>query len=84
MSVLVNEISGETLLTIFLSLASEHTPVRMDRSEAMRYVNRRSDKTFDEFLSEHGIKEATYSERNKREYYTHELAAATMKEYAQL
>lgn len=73
-----------TVMAIFAGMAGKHAPVRMDRKASMMYVNRRSDLLFDQFLEKHGIKEATYGKNNKREYYTYDLALATMKEYARL
>ncbi len=74
----------ETLLAIFVSLAGNRSPVRMDRQEAMRYVNRKSGPLFDAFIEQHGIQTFTYGLNGKREYYTHELAAATLNEYANI
>ncbi len=74
----------DTLLAIFVSLAGNRSPVRMDRREAMRYVNRKSDPLFDAFVQAHGIQTFTYGGNEKREYYTHELAAATLNEYANI
>ncbi len=78
------QITHETLLALFSSLAGNKAPVRMDRREAMRYVNRKSEMLFDAFLEQHGIQTFTYGANGKREYYTHELAEATLNEYANI